>query len=161
ARFKEFFNVACQTVQELCPWRLRQSEKARSRLRFPLDAGSEAKILNVAVKEQNRSTRAVAIFDQKCGCRSPRHGADAHAAGIDPNVAWIQCLAAPESCFQKLPAPPSGIAGLPDIVTGEAGDRTHAGFSTPAAFHHNLQGFEGMEAVNLNGAVRRDQSVLD
>ena len=58
--------------------RRRHSEQARRRLRFALDPAGETEVLKVAVEQQHRAARAVAVFDQKRGGRRLRHPLNAH-----------------------------------------------------------------------------------
>ena len=87
----------------------------------------------------------------------------AHGRGADvaANVAGIEGLAASERGFQQIPAPQTGICGLPYFVARQAGNRLDTRLSAFTPLQHDLESFQRMETVDFDPTVGGHQGILD
>src|SRR5687767_6309247 len=148
-------------------WIVGEVEESGEWFRDALEFGGEREVFNEAIELEHRGFEAVGVFEAVGdGVFGPLlHLFDGRIA-VAREFVLGEGLATGEAGFEEVGGAAAGGEGaggegVPDGGAAEGVHADDAGFATFAALGHALHHFEGVEVVNIDGAVGDAEDFFD
>ena len=140
---EEFFDALDEATEVMMGAAILEIHENGDGLGSANDVDGDGEIFDGTGEEEGGAEEAVVVFDDK------------DRGGFDESfqIAGLASLAVGEGLIEEALGPGVGFEELPAGLAFEALDGFDAGFAAGAAFGHSLEGFEDVEAVDVESAV--------